>query len=564
MAKFGIDSNMVFDADGKSVATRLSDHDTSLDSLSSSLAESASALRDDEEALIISAFSGKNGSALDLHLTKDGSNFIPLNDDVLFSGEVRDASMIYKNGKFYVAFTRGMSPNVGFVIAVSDDLENWTQNTILMNSYSVCWAPEWFEDTNGDVYIFLTLGDGTHQNDIDGQSVYYTKQYKIKALDTSLLSFSTPTELVFNQVSNKIDSFIIKKDSTYYNFVKNEYNKTIEVYTSTDLLNFTYQYTVDSKGIYVEGPSVIFFAGKYHMYLDGFTTLKTLHYTSTDLVTWSAFDLTNSYGRRTQHFSPIKTNSDINKVINQFYKKRLAGMIFDYTSKPTSINIEKMLSGGVLNVVNDDDNVTYYVIGNKNLTITSINGNCNKFRFIIFAPTSQPSTITIKNGNNILTPNNIDFVFGQKYGYGETVIEMYKTVDGKYRVNAPNIQSALDFVNAQPLPSNYVNLETLATGGVINSLALQNNKVYCVFTQNITINAATFSDDGTVTPYRVYFTIFNTKASSAGITIKTGGGKIFTPLQNDFVMSAASYADVLVQFARPYSSASADGLRRVQ
>jgi hypothetical protein len=30
MANFGIDSNMVFDADGKSVATRLSDHDTSL------------------------------------------------------------------------------------------------------------------------------------------------------------------------------------------------------------------------------------------------------------------------------------------------------------------------------------------------------------------------------------------------------------------------------------------------------------------------------------------------------------------------------------------------------
>jgi hypothetical protein len=41
MAKFGIDSNMVFDADGKSVATRLSDHDTSLDSLSSSLADIA-------------------------------------------------------------------------------------------------------------------------------------------------------------------------------------------------------------------------------------------------------------------------------------------------------------------------------------------------------------------------------------------------------------------------------------------------------------------------------------------------------------------------------------------
>jgi hypothetical protein len=41
MAKFGIDSNMVFDADGKSVAARLSDHDTSLDGISSSLADFA-------------------------------------------------------------------------------------------------------------------------------------------------------------------------------------------------------------------------------------------------------------------------------------------------------------------------------------------------------------------------------------------------------------------------------------------------------------------------------------------------------------------------------------------
>jgi hypothetical protein len=30
MVKFGIDSNMVFDVNGKSVAARLSDHDTSL------------------------------------------------------------------------------------------------------------------------------------------------------------------------------------------------------------------------------------------------------------------------------------------------------------------------------------------------------------------------------------------------------------------------------------------------------------------------------------------------------------------------------------------------------
>jgi hypothetical protein len=41
MAKFGIDSNMVFDANGKSVAARLSDHDMSLDGLTTDLAEKA-------------------------------------------------------------------------------------------------------------------------------------------------------------------------------------------------------------------------------------------------------------------------------------------------------------------------------------------------------------------------------------------------------------------------------------------------------------------------------------------------------------------------------------------
>jgi hypothetical protein len=41
MANFGIDSNLVFDADGKSVATRLSDHDTSLDGLTTDLADIA-------------------------------------------------------------------------------------------------------------------------------------------------------------------------------------------------------------------------------------------------------------------------------------------------------------------------------------------------------------------------------------------------------------------------------------------------------------------------------------------------------------------------------------------
>jgi hypothetical protein len=45
MAKFGIDSNMIFDKDDKSVATRLSDHDTSLNGLTTDLAEIATTVK---------------------------------------------------------------------------------------------------------------------------------------------------------------------------------------------------------------------------------------------------------------------------------------------------------------------------------------------------------------------------------------------------------------------------------------------------------------------------------------------------------------------------------------
>jgi hypothetical protein len=58
MAKFGIDSNMVFDANGKSVAARLSDHDVSLDGLSSSLAE-------------------RTKNFKDFYSTSDGTNYSP-------------------------------------------------------------------------------------------------------------------------------------------------------------------------------------------------------------------------------------------------------------------------------------------------------------------------------------------------------------------------------------------------------------------------------------------------------------------------------------------------------
>ena len=391
-------------------------------------------LGENDEAIFISAFNGLHGSSLDLYITTDGVNLLPLHNKRLFTEcWLRDPSPLFHNGKFYFAFTN--DDDTGFKIAVTENLIDYTIKTIPIPDCEICWAPEWFKDDNGDVYIFLSLGSGIKENAVDGEEVYYTKQYYMKATDTSLTTFTSPVELLFDKVSNKLDSFIIKKDGVYYNFVKNEYLRKIEVFTSNNLLNWTYSYTMPFANLYVEGASVTYFNGKYHFYADAFTRQMSIHATSTNLIDWEwNGETVKAQGLRTQHFTAITTNSEMNKIISNFYYKENMtnnNVVYykspkenSFTQPATNIGLSYQMDGNTLNVL-DRENITYWVGNNTNITINKINGICKRFNLSIMAPKGATSTITLKNANNLKTPNGEDFIISSDNNDCERVVEIF-------------------------------------------------------------------------------------------------------------------------------------------
>ena len=488
-------------------------------------------LGENDSAIFITAFNGLHGSSLDLYISTDGVNLLPLHNRKLINEcWVRDPSPIFHNGKFYIAFTN--DDDGGFKIAETSDLINYTIRNIPINGCSLCWAPEWFKDDNGDIYIFLTLGDGTKENAVDGEEVYYTKQYYIKATDNTLTNFTSPTELIFDRVSNKIDSFVIKKDGVYYNFVKNEYLRKIEVYTSNNLLNWTYSYTMPFANLYVEGASISFLNGKYHFYADAFTRQMSIHATSTNLIDWEwNGETVKAQGLRTQHFTAISTNSDMNKIISDFYYKENMtnnNVVYykspkenRYTQPATNIGLTYQMDGNTLNVL-DRENITYWIGNNTNIVINKINGICKSFNLSIMHPKGTTSTITLKNANNLKTPNGEDFIISSDNNDCERVIEVF--YDGyNYRLKERGIKKEEVKITNKRFDTGtsgkitfkaHLNNGYISLKGLANSYSSQSNIIDSVigainnncgivnktgFYQNLTVSYTASAYDYTIT-----------------------------------------------------------------
>ncbi|HFI0677692.1 TPA: hypothetical protein ACGO16_002046 [Streptococcus suis] len=96
------------------------------------------------------------------------------------------------------------------------------------------WAPEFFQDTDGSIYLLTTVNDqGTmvdkNKNTIAKHSIYISK---MDMGGPSVLS----TELVdLSSNKNYIDPHIYKKDGIYHLFLKDEYSKTLDYFQSSNL-----------------------------------------------------------------------------------------------------------------------------------------------------------------------------------------------------------------------------------------------------------------------------------------------------------------------------------------
>lgn len=128
-----------------------------------------------------------------LYVTNDGKKFTYIGETGI-SG--RDPNVMYKNGVFYMATTKGGSTNGNIVFNVfkSTDLVNWTNGInyeyryepakIPNNKYGMpcnTWSPKFFVDGD-DMYILISL----QRFNEDGSTVYYIKGDKNSLNDNGL------------------------------------------------------------------------------------------------------------------------------------------------------------------------------------------------------------------------------------------------------------------------------------------------------------------------------------------------------------------------------------------
>ncbi len=227
---------------------------------------------------------------LSIYTSTDGLNFKLLADTGYGgpTGVLRDPSIMkHTDGKYYVAHTvQSWDTNSSsFAIASSPDLLKWTAvTTVDTRSLSPAhtWAPEWFKDDDGSVNLIVNLDQTTAE--------WSFRSYRFTATDDTLTKWSAPTAIGIGP--NTIDTFVVKVDSTYHAFTKNETTKYIEHATATRLDGpWTWVGKDDwaGWGSGKEGPALFRLAsGDWRIIMDRYSGGGCLYATSSDLTRWSA------------------------------------------------------------------------------------------------------------------------------------------------------------------------------------------------------------------------------------------------------------------------------------
>jgi hypothetical protein len=246
-------------------------------------------------------------SDLIIYTSNDALNFTLLYDTGYTgpTGFLRDPS-IMKNtdGKFYVAFTTPPTmaccgAESSFSIASSANLKDWTTVTTVpagVAGVNNTWAPEWFKDADGSVYILVNVD---------------TKTYRYKAMNTGMTMFSGPTFIGIGP--GYIDTFIIQIAGTYHAFTKLEAQTYVEHATATSIDGpWTFVGTGDwaKWGNHKEAPCVIDVGGgTYRIFYDAGGAGHEMYSDTTDMFkTWTAPKTLPAVGQNISHGTVIKGN----------------------------------------------------------------------------------------------------------------------------------------------------------------------------------------------------------------------------------------------------------------
>lgn len=177
--------------------------------------------------IFISTYFDETDESLHILHSEDGLDWTDVG--ISYGDTVRDPSVLYYGGKWWIAHTHDGAPTDVIPIISSEDMLSWSTvvelDTSAMGGSTQAWAPEWFIDDDGSVHLFMAIGSGT------SHAIYET--HPTNAAWTTWSNLAEVTGTGFP--SDMIDPFLIKIDDTYYLFYKDDNTDYIAYATSTSL-----------------------------------------------------------------------------------------------------------------------------------------------------------------------------------------------------------------------------------------------------------------------------------------------------------------------------------------
>ncbi len=296
-------------------------------------------IQGEKEILLFSFFKGDSKDGLHLAYSEDGLTWTELNNsssflipDVGKDKLMRDPSIAQdKNGIFHMIWTTGWwDQGIGY--AYSKDLINWSeqQNIPVMENYEGtknCWAPELFFDADSDLfYIFWAStveGLLPDLETIESEKGLNHRQYYTTTKDFK--SFSE-TKLFYDPDFSVIDGIILKKDSLYYLFVKNENSlpaeKNIRFTSNNKPYDFPKETSAPITGDYwAEGPAVFQKDDYVYVYFDKYREHTFGAIRSKDMKEWTDISDSIKLPKGLRHGTIFKVNESIINILKEYSSK---------------------------------------------------------------------------------------------------------------------------------------------------------------------------------------------------------------------------------------------------
>lgn len=432
--------------------------------------------------LIAPFFKSDTDKSSYLYISSDGKNFKRISDKPLYVGG--DSSIIYKNGAFYVVCSHDNPSD--FRLLKSTNLKDWEIHDISVGLYNSSlsnhvWAPEWFVDSDGKIYVTVSVSDSNTQiTDAYGSNIWNFSTYIIDC-DINTITFSNPRKITLEPTS-KIDSFMTKFNGFYYLFIKDEYDKKPEIWKSSSVdSGFTKQSdNIDVfNGDFVEGLCITEFDGIYYLYAEKFNKLEYVVSTTTDFVNFTqCVPVNTSFPAR--HGTILNVKDKFAKSIISDYENSNVTETQDFQM---FTNLDTLMdTNNVIETLVPRENWLYQADGSHGtITINNVVNTNHVKKFYVSLRSDTLGAIVIKANTGIEMP--ADYIIAQNNGNNNVLCE-FVWVD-ILNVFKPTINSRLPsvIINDYAVKNCHTSilLNTLFTSGTtISTFAPINGALYLV------------------------------------------------------------------------------------